>query len=413
MENKSEALRSREQLILDTVALKQTDRVPFVPQIGSFYALGYGLSIQQPMDDIRVLLPVMDKYVEDYDPDMVYAPSFYPSAALEKAGYSNARWPGSYHNLPENTPYQFIDHEYMDEDQYEEYLRDPSGFLFRQVIPKKYTAFQGLSMLSAPVMCGQAIYRIAALGLPPVKAALQNMIAAGEALAENLKGVAELNAHVNELGYPLIGDSVMVTPFDDFADNVRGLISTIIDMKSDPELLNEILLRWGDATIPAGIALAKRSGAKFVFIPLHCGADNFMSLDDYNKHYWPHLKRLMMALIDADLIPVPLCEGRYTSRLETLTDIPAGKAIYLFEDVDLKKAKEVFGGHTCFGGGMKTQLLMKGSSEQEVERATKEALEICAPGGGFIMTNSLSMDNIEHTYFKAWQKATRSYGQYR
>ena len=84
MENKSEALRSREQLILDTVALKQTDHVPFVPQIGSFYALGYGLSIQQPMDDIRVLLPVMDKYVEDYDPDMVYAPSFYPSAALEK-----------------------------------------------------------------------------------------------------------------------------------------------------------------------------------------------------------------------------------------------------------------------------------------------------------------------------------------
>lgn len=413
MKNAQDMLYQREQLILDTVAFKTTDRVPFVPQIGNFYALGYGMSIQQAMEDIETVVPVMERYVEEYDPDMVYAPCFYPVSALECSQYANARWPGEYHGLSENSPYQFIDQEYMNEDDYELYLRDPSGFLFQKVLPQKYPAFQGLALLNAPVLCGQAIYRLAALGLPPVKAALQNMIATGEAIRKNLVGVAALNAHVRELGYPLIGESVMVSPFDDFADNVRGLISTIIDMKEDPEALNEILLRWGDVTIPAGIAQAKRAGSKYVFIPLHCGAENFMSLDDYNHHYWPHLKRLMLALIDADIIPVPLCEGKYTSRLDTLTDIPSGKAIYFFEDVDLRQAKRALGGHTCFGGGMMTQLLLEGSSAQAVERATKEALDICAPGGGFIMTNSLSLDNIEHTYFGIWRDATRAYGKYK
>ena len=405
-------LQEKERLLLDTVALKETEKVPFVPQIGNFYALGYDLTIQSVMENVLLLKPVIREYVERYDPDMVYSPSFYPLKALEKAGYANARWPGARHGLPANTPYQFIDQEYMDEEDYEEYLKDPSGFLFGKILPQKYTEFKGISALKAPVLCGQAIYRLASLGLPPVKEALLHMIETGEALRENLAGLAEVNSYAQQLGYPLLGDSIMVVPFDDFADNVRGLITTILDMKTDPERLNEILLRWGDVTIPAGIALAKRSGSRYVFIPLHCGSDNFMSLDDYNRHYWPHLRRLMMALIDADLIPVPLCEGKYTSRLETLTDIPKGKAIYLFEDVDLKQAKKILGGHTCFGGGMRTQLLLEGSSKEAVERETRESLEICAPGGGFIMTNSISMDNVEHCYFEAWRDAARKYGNY-
>lgn len=409
--NQEEMIR-REKRISDAVELKLTDRVPFVPQIGNFYALGYGLTIQKVMEDITTLIPVLEQYIRKYDPDMVYAPGFYPAAVLECAEYSNARWPGTYHNLPENTPYQFIDREYMGEDDYEEYLRDPSGFLFGRVLPQKFRGFEGLEYLKAPVMCGQAIFRLASLSLPPVRAALRRMIETGEALQKNLSGLSEVNSYVKKMGYPLLGDSVMVNPFDDFADNVRGLIATIIDMKTDPQRLNEVLLRWGDATIPAGVSQAKRAGSKFVFIPLHCGADNFMSLENYNRYYWPHLKRLLMALIDAEIVPVPLCEGKYTTRLETLTDIPSGKVVYFFEDVDLERAKSILSGHACFGAGMKTQLLLQGSDPGAVTEETKRTLDICAPGGGFIMTNSLSMDNVDHTCFEAWRDAVRKYGMY-
>ena len=44
-------------------------------------------------------------------------------------------------------------------------------------------------------------------------------------------------------------------------------------------------------TIPAGIATAKQSHQSYVFVPLHCGVDNFMSVEDYEAHYWPSLKR--------------------------------------------------------------------------------------------------------------------------
>ena len=84
--DKKEAKLRRENRIRETVELKAADRVPFVPQIGNFYALGYGLTIQNVMEDIRTLLPVMEKYVETYDPDMVYAPSFYPVSYTHLCG---------------------------------------------------------------------------------------------------------------------------------------------------------------------------------------------------------------------------------------------------------------------------------------------------------------------------------------
>ena len=136
-----------------------------------------------------------------------------------------------------------------------------------------------------------------------------------------------------------------------------------------------------------------------------------MSLELFQTCYWPHVMRSVNAMIDAGLTPILFCEGAYTSRLETIADVRPGKIIYLFEDVDLAKAKKALNGKACIMGGMKTQTLMFGSPEDVVEE-TKQILDICAPDGGFIMSNSLALDQVKQENIEAWRRATEEFGKY-
>ena len=51
------------------------------------------------------------------------------------------------------------------------------------------------------------------------------------------------------------------------------------------------------------------AGNPRVFIPMHRGADNFMSEEAFTKFYWPTFKALIEALVAAGLTPMPLFEG--------------------------------------------------------------------------------------------------------
>ena len=68
-----------------------------------------------------------------------------------------------------------------------------------------------------------------------------------------------------------------------------------------------------------------------------------MSPDTYEKFYWPCLKRCIMTVIENEMTPVVFCEGNYNTRLEVISDVPKGKVVYMFEKVDLKKAKATVG----------------------------------------------------------------------
>ena len=55
--------------------------------------------------------------------------------------------------------------------------------------------------------------------------------------------------------------------------------------------------------IDSAIASVKRTGIPRVFIPLHKGLDGFLSPQQFNRFYWPHMKALLEALIRKALLP--------------------------------------------------------------------------------------------------------------
>ena len=101
------------------LSLNEPDRVPFMPSMNNFYAMHYGVSIKDSMTDARTLIEPLRKFCADYNPDWVWNPVPFPIKPMETIGHKQARWPGEYWNLPDDTPYQYVDKCYLTEDDWE------------------------------------------------------------------------------------------------------------------------------------------------------------------------------------------------------------------------------------------------------------------------------------------------------
>ena len=408
--NELPPIAQRDIRVQTAVSLHEPDRIPFVPSINNFLSLEYGVSIQDSMTDPLSMIGPLDRFLDRYEPDLVNLPPCFSIQAMDRSQFSAGRWPGL-NGLPENTPYQYVDHQYLEDVDYDEFLADPTRFVLTKILPQKHRSYAGLALLEPYTLCNQAIFSQAPFGLPPVRAALEAMMDTGAGVLKTLGGIEQLALHTVERGFIPFGGATGQAPFDEFADYVRGLLETCMDCINEPERLSQALELWGARTIPASIASAKMQNTKYLFIPLHCGVDNFMSVANYEKFYWPGLKKLILAAIEADMTPFVICEGKYYTRLPILADVPKGKVIYVFEDTDFTEAKRILGDVACIAGGMPTEYLMMGDKQRVIDE-TKRMIDLLAPGGGYIMANSLALDQVKTENMEAWKDTVFSYGKY-
>lgn len=407
----SPAFIERATRVKTAISLGTPDRVPFVPTMGNLVALEYGATIKNAMEDQTTVLPALDRLLEDIKPDYFYALDFFPKHTLDILKPINVNYPGKDASFGDNFTYQVADHTFMEDDEYEVFLRDPSAFLLHRVLAEKYQALGGLKMLNPYNLSGATVMGFASLAAPPMAHALEAMLEAGKATQKYIESSVAVNMHLIQKGFPVWGSAVSSAPFDIFADNIRGLLNTVMDLKTDPDLLAQAVDRFTDVVIADAITLAKISHSDNVFVPLHIGVDEFMSPSDYEQYYWPSLKKLLCALIDADLTPFVFCEGNYYTRLNCLKDVPKGKIVYFFEKQDMARAKRELEGIACVAGNMSTATLMCGTTAQ-VEDETKRLLDLCAPGGGYIMSNDISLDNCKRENLATWYETVEKYGRY-
>ena len=91
--------------------------------------------------------------------------------------------------------------------------------------------------------------------------------------------------------------------------------------------------------------------------------------------------------------------------------MPPGKVVYMFEKVDMKRAKETVGKVACINANLPTATLMF-STPEKVADETKRLLDICAPGGGFMMDTSIPVDRCPKENLHAMFDTVLKYGNY-
>lgn len=373
------------QRVMDAVQLRQTDRVPTAFQATFWLARYGGISYRELMYNYDKACEITRRALLEFDPDI-----FYPihvttlGPVCEAAGFKQIQWPG--HGVGDNQPFQYIDREYMTADEYDDYIFDPTGYYLNKYLPRVCEAFEGIEELPkfAGLYYHQLVGNLRHFANPSVVRSLAALQKAGEEAQRLARHRADFHEAMAALGFPVTHAVGTNSPFDYFGDFFRGAKGILTDMRRRPDKLLEAMEKAGVLLLRHAIAGAKASGNNFVFIPIHWAADAFMSPKQFMTFWWPQLRKMMLALIENDLIPVCLWEAVCTERLELIGDIPPGKAIYWFERTDLVTAKEVLGDVVCLRGNVSPSLMTTGTPE-EVDASCRHLIETVGKGGGFIL----------------------------
>ena len=392
------------------VALREGDRVPMAPKIGMAYAQTAGIDRYEALNDPRLLRPGVEKFLRTYPCDLFWAGSGYPIPMMETLGTTAIRWPGATCGVPLNQGFQIVDGTYMEEDEYDEFLRDPSHFCMTKVFPRKHKKLAGLAKLNFHEVVEFGHYSsMAAFADPEVRQALLTLMFAGEQAVEWQRNSALLRETALACQTPLGALAGQNAPYDMLADNIRGFLNVPMDLYTIPEKVTAAIGIMTEYALQ-NVRRLKDTGSRYCFMPLHGGTDDFMSLEYYRTFYWPSLRRVIEEIINCGMIPYVFCEGRYDTRLEVLREVPRGKVIYMFEQVDIARAKAVLGDTACICGNLPTSLLLYGKPHEVVDE-TRRLLDECAPGGGFLMDCSIVLDHYKEENLEAWFDTTLQYGR--
>ena len=147
----AEAYRARVQRFIDAVCLEKTpDRVPVCTAMGFFPAWHAGLTPYDAMHDYPRAFEAWYQYNLEFQPDAAVSPALYtiPASALEVLNLKHYSWPG--HGVSPDFGYQYHEGEFMFAEEYDEFIADPTFFMFRRAIPRMVGAFEGLAKLTTP-----------------------------------------------------------------------------------------------------------------------------------------------------------------------------------------------------------------------------------------------------------------------
>lgn len=375
----------------DNVALKETDRVPFI-YFSTFWAAKLqGYTLAEMMYDVDKYVAVSKQAIEMLQPDAFSSLLFAFGQTLEGLGYNPMKWPGSGKVNPMAT-FQYIDQEFMSPAEYDEYLFDPTGFYLHKYLPRLAKAYEPLAQFPdfAAYAEWDLIAAAAGLGNPALQEGLKRLFEVGNKTANTMGRILDYGNELMDNGYPMIVGGFCKAPYDLFADFLRGSKGGMMDMYRNKDRLLAAMAKARVLLLRHVKATTELLKCKFVFIPLHWGLDGFMSPAQFKTFYWPELRNVILSLIDMGLTPCVLWEGNCTTRLETIADVPAGKCVYWFEGTDMFKAKEVLRNTVCIRGNVPTSILITGTPE-DTDEYCKKLIRVVGKGGGFMLDGAIGV----------------------
>lgn len=380
----------RVQRLADNVALKETDHSPFI--YGTrFWAAAYkGITFKEFMYNADAAIDATREAVRFLKPDAFGATVYAFGDAMETLDYRPMQWPG--HGTGDNVCFQYLDKEFMPAEDYDAFLFDPTGYYIREYLPRIAGGFEPLKHF--PDLPNQTewgvITGLRAFANPELQEGLKNLFKAGEQVDATMKKIGAFIQEMADEGYPPAAGGFCKSPYDHFVDAMRGSKGGMLDMFRHPEKLIASMEKCREFIYRGIKEGAERSGCPYIFMPMHWGLDGFMSPDQFKTYFWPELRKIIIQLIEDDLIPTILWEGNCTSRLEIIGDIPAGKAVYWFEATDMFKAKEILGDTVCIRGNVPASLLITGTPD-DVDDYCKTLIKKVGKGGGFMLDGSASI----------------------
>jgi hypothetical protein len=399
----------------DAIQMKKLpDRVPVTIFPSMFPWINAGMTVEDAMYDYGKCAQVFQDFVLEFEPDVhwgAYAPG--SGKMYETLDYKLYSWPG--HGVAPEHCYQCNEGEYIMAEEYDALIHDPTGFFIHAYLPRVFGALGGFPMLpffpGILEIYGLPIFFIP-FGLPPVQATFQALMEAGGEALQWIGAMGGADGALATFGFPNILAGFTKAPFDVIGDTLRGTKGIMLDIYRQPDKLIQAMEALVPLMIGMGVANAQQSGNPMVFIPLHKGADGFLSDEQFKKFYWPTLKAVILGLIEGGCVPLPALEGFWNTRLKVIQDIPKGKTLWMVDQSDMADVKKTLGQNACLLGNVSSAMLNLGTP-QEVGDYVKNLIDTAGQDGGLIICNGAFFDQAKAENVKAIVDAAKEYGVYK
>ncbi len=405
--------RRKVQRLTDVYNVTEPDRVPVSLPVGALPAYLNGTDYYHSMYDYDLSTGAWEKFNLDFkDADTLSSPAMLlPGRVYDLLDYHLYKWPG--HGLSKKAEgIQYVEGEYVKANEYDALIKNPSDFWMRVYLPRVLGVFESWTKLSpwTNIIEVPAAY-LGAFGDPDVQASLRKLIRIGNEISKHGKAMGEFTRKLTEAGFPETRGTLAIAPFDTVGDTLRGTQGVIFDMYRQPDKLLEAIDVITTLTIDSIKTAARNPDTLMASFPLHKGADGWMSDKQFDKFYWPSLKKVILACIEEGILVNLFAEGSYNTRLESVNEFPKGAVMWLFDKTDMAKAKKILGDKCCISGNVPTSLMITGTP-QDVKKYCRNLIEVCGKGGGYILSGGAHLDGGNAENLHAMLEAAMEYGVY-
>jgi hypothetical protein len=356
---------------------EKADCIPIRPFVAEFTAKYAGYTCQEVTHDFEKAFIAARKCAAEFDWDAVVANMVYVWTGLTQAiGTNYYAVPGI--NLASDIGFQYVeppeDKAYMRPDEYDQFIEDPTGFLFNVWLPRISDDVAAMDQTSS--------YR-------------NNLsfLKGGMAMLTYFNAFGKQNELLRtECGTVSAISGILKAPFDILADKLRGYIGLSFDLFERPDKV---------------LAACKALMPHLLHVALS-GADP----DKNVPIYWPTLKPIIEEIWARGHQVLFYAEGSWDVHLEAFTELPDGAIVYHVDMGDIFEVHKAIGHKFCISGGIPNYLLGRGTPD-EVRDCCKKVIDGVARDGGYIMDASAIVQNdatIEN--MRAMTDFTREYGVY-
>lgn len=402
----------RETLLMNAIRLKN-DRVPVACPIGYFPAKYSGIPFSSAYYDYNAWYKATKKALEDFKPDYIFTMGFSPGSILEILNPKGERWPG--YNLSPNTTHQTIEVDYLKGNEYDQWFKDPSDFMFRVFLPRTSDNLKGLSNFPRfwELAHGPVPYTLMAeiASNPETEKALMTLVKAGREIRKWRSRRMKFMKMISDVGYPQYTNGGALPPFDILSHSMRGMNGTTFDLFRQPDKVLEACEFIFKKTLEMPVPPPNEYGNLRYFMTVTRGSDDFLSKKQFETFYLPTFKKLLNAFIAKGIVPCIFFEGNCNSRMEYLLDFPKGSMLVRLDNTDINLAHDILKSHMCIEGGIPSSLLQMGSV-QDVKDCCKKLIDTVGRDGGYIVGPRTATDQAKPENLKAMIDFTKEYGRY-
>ena len=182
--------------------------------------------------------------------------------------------------------------------------------MLRKAAPRTSELLEPLATLSAGGIFGSAQAVAAQFSTPEFKRMIETLWQLNDFCTEHRRRIAELNAEIEQMGYPSFMGGMAGVPFDAYSDFLRGTLLSLSDLYTNPEYIERYIDEEIEKTLDMIRSTKGQNEGKHVFMALHKGMDGFMSDEHYRKYYWKHLQQIILAIIESEKVLHIYTEGR-------------------------------------------------------------------------------------------------------